>query len=386
MFDPYHEWLGIPASEQPPHHYRLLGIPLFEDSPTVIENAADQRMAHLRTFQTGQHAALSQKLLNEVATAKVCLLNAAKKTAYDENLRQPLQPNSGPTPNPAADRPETTSLDLGFTAVPAKRRPIASKDRGKKSRPMPAAIIGAAVLTVAAAGFVVWLTIGHDSPPGDGETAKVAAPANSAKPPKQASSKFTQPSTKETRAVVSTEPKGESKADDPKAVSDPKPPEAKVQEETKTTPIADKAVEAKPTSNDSAADKAEPNDEPATTKKLVPPSADEQKRLMREVDEIYKPGGVKDQAGKATLARKLLDDGRKNEANRAEQFVLLRRAGEIARDAGEVDLMLEAVDAIAEAGFDIRPPQVKARILKQLLDPRSPRAVLRKFPPSARRA
>ena len=24
-FDPYHEWLGIPASEQPPDHYRLLG-------------------------------------------------------------------------------------------------------------------------------------------------------------------------------------------------------------------------------------------------------------------------------------------------------------------------------------------------------------------------
>ena len=47
------------------------------------------------------------------------------------------------------------------------------------------------------------------------------------------------------------------------------------------------------------------------------------------------------------MARKLLEDGRKNEANRAEQFVLFRRAGEIARDAGEADLMLEAVDAIA---------------------------------------
>ena len=67
------------------------------------------------------------------------------------------------------------------------------------------------------------------------------------------------------------------------------------------------------------------------------------------------------------MARKLLDDGRKNEANRAEQFVLLRRAGEIARDAGEVDLMLEAIDAIAAAGFDIRPFQVKAHLLKQVV-------------------
>jgi len=79
-FDPYHEWLGIPASEQPPHHYRLLAIQLFEENPTVIENAADQRMAHLRTFQAGKHAAHSQLLLNEVATAKLCLLNPEKKT------------------------------------------------------------------------------------------------------------------------------------------------------------------------------------------------------------------------------------------------------------------------------------------------------------------
>ena len=36
-FDPYHVWLGIPPEEQPPHHYRLLSVPLFEDNPDVIE-------------------------------------------------------------------------------------------------------------------------------------------------------------------------------------------------------------------------------------------------------------------------------------------------------------------------------------------------------------
>ena len=25
-FDPYHKWLGIPPEDQPPHHYRLLGV------------------------------------------------------------------------------------------------------------------------------------------------------------------------------------------------------------------------------------------------------------------------------------------------------------------------------------------------------------------------
>ena len=29
-FDPYHQWLGIAPSDQPPNHYRLLGLQLFE--------------------------------------------------------------------------------------------------------------------------------------------------------------------------------------------------------------------------------------------------------------------------------------------------------------------------------------------------------------------
>ena len=89
-FDPYHKWLGIPPEEHPANHYRLLGIEPLESDPDVIESAADQRMAHLRTFQAGKYGAISQKLLNEVATAKVCLLNRAKKAAYDEELREKL--------------------------------------------------------------------------------------------------------------------------------------------------------------------------------------------------------------------------------------------------------------------------------------------------------
>jgi formylglycine-generating enzyme required for sulfatase activity len=110
------------------------------------------------------------------------------------------------------------------------------------------------------------------------------------------------------------------------------------------------------------AENPHPNEQPVTAQKLAPPSAEEQKRLLAEIDEVYKQGGTK-----VALARKLLEDGRQNESNRAEQFVLLRRAGEVARDAGEADLMLEAVDAIVAAGFDIRPFQVKARLLKQLV-------------------
>jgi hypothetical protein len=85
-FDPYYRWLGIAAEEQPANHYRLLGLRLFEGEPDVISEAADRQMGHLRTHQLGEHAALSQRLLNEVAAARICLLDGPAKAAYDAAL------------------------------------------------------------------------------------------------------------------------------------------------------------------------------------------------------------------------------------------------------------------------------------------------------------
>jgi hypothetical protein len=95
VFDPYRKWLGIPLWEQPADHYRLLGITPFENDPDVIEAAADRQMAHIRNYQSGQHSELSQKILNELANARVCLLNPEKKSAYDAQLRIDLARQAG---------------------------------------------------------------------------------------------------------------------------------------------------------------------------------------------------------------------------------------------------------------------------------------------------
>lgn len=91
-FDPYHSWLGIPSSEQPPDHYRLLGVPRFEKEADVIEHAADRQMSYLRTFRAVKYVNAAQRLLNEVATAKVTLLNPAKRAAYDAELAKRYPP------------------------------------------------------------------------------------------------------------------------------------------------------------------------------------------------------------------------------------------------------------------------------------------------------
>lgn len=85
-FDPYYKWLGIAPKDQPPHLYRLLGVELFESDPEVISSAADQRMAHVRTFQQGPHAADTQRLLNELAAARARLLNPLQRSIYDAQL------------------------------------------------------------------------------------------------------------------------------------------------------------------------------------------------------------------------------------------------------------------------------------------------------------
>lgn len=90
QFDPYYLWLGIPPAEQPPHHYRLLGVQTFEPNEEVISIAAQRQMAHVKNFALGQHGADSQRLLNELAWAKICLLNQEKRRHYDEALQQQI--------------------------------------------------------------------------------------------------------------------------------------------------------------------------------------------------------------------------------------------------------------------------------------------------------
>lgn len=71
-FDGYYQWLGIPPQDQPPSHYRLLGSQDFECDEGVIDSAADRQSTHVRKSQTGPHSALSQQILNEIATARLC--------------------------------------------------------------------------------------------------------------------------------------------------------------------------------------------------------------------------------------------------------------------------------------------------------------------------
>lgn len=95
-YDAYHLWLGIPPEEQPPSHYRLLGVRLFEQNAEVIRNAADRQRAHVKRLGINQHEKRGQELLNEIEAAKICLLRPEKRLVYDEQLRIELQASESP--------------------------------------------------------------------------------------------------------------------------------------------------------------------------------------------------------------------------------------------------------------------------------------------------
>jgi hypothetical protein len=194
-FDPYYTWLAIPPEEQPADHYRLLGVRRFEANEEVILNASDQRMAYVRTFQTGKRSKESQLLLNEISAAQVCLLNAEKKQAYDEDLRRelgasvarrlpekPAESQTAPRsasarlrPKAAASAPAPAQATLSPAPQPlaslSELDPLMSRSAGTPLRPVVAAQssgislspaaqigIGAALAGVVALGcLAVWL-------------------------------------------------------------------------------------------------------------------------------------------------------------------------------------------------------------------------------------
>jgi Flp pilus assembly protein TadD len=99
--DPYYQWLGIPKEDQPPNHYRLLGLNLWEANRDVIATAADRQMSFVKQYQSGAESAeISQRLLNELMAARLCLLNPANKAQYDEQLRAASGDRPKPPPRP----------------------------------------------------------------------------------------------------------------------------------------------------------------------------------------------------------------------------------------------------------------------------------------------
>jgi WD40 repeat protein len=171
-FDPYYTWLGIPPEEQPPDHYRLLGLRTCEPNPDVISNAADRQMLMLRTFQAGPRSKESQKILNQISAAKVCLLDPNKKAAYDRQLgaAAKVAGDSMPAARAAAKPAARRKNPEPAVATPVPQIVVTSDTRPTIDRPAPQrpawqnpVVVGSAIAAVLALIIISAITLAVSS-------------------------------------------------------------------------------------------------------------------------------------------------------------------------------------------------------------------------------
>ncbi len=152
--DPYLKWLGIRDPERPPNHYALLGLRWGEDDGDVIANAADRQMAHVKTFQNGPHAEVSQRLLGELANARLTLLDPRRRRAYHQQVEaaRAQTATTGPAGSPGAGdeapRPAIVVEPLSTQAPGAGG--AAGRSPGRRLA------LGAVVIGVGFAGWLAW--------------------------------------------------------------------------------------------------------------------------------------------------------------------------------------------------------------------------------------
>ncbi len=355
-FDPYHIWLGILPKEQPPHHYRLLGLALFESDSDVISNAADQRMAHLKTFQAGSQSNLSQRLLNEISAAKICLLTPNKKAAYDAHLLETMKPQEPASrsaePPPVmhlhqAMQPEEPSSATFLDELVNEAKPARTKPKVKQRNAylwFYVSFAGAAVI-VLLIGIAVFLLSQTKDCPTEATSPQIAT-LKSRAPTVDFSSIAAPPPIPKHTPTIPRRP----------VALDAIPSQPS---ETTVTPPT------QPATPYSAGPGLESSDEAQDAVKTNPvPDNVAQAKATQLVKEVYgdEYSKAKTSAEKQALAKRLLEKGTETEDNPANRFVLLRLARDIATQAGDGLTAFATIDAMAET-FQIDVLAMKAGVL-----------------------
>ncbi len=335
-FDPYRKWLGIPAQDRPPHHYRLLGIEPFESDQEVICNAADARMAQIKTFQTGRHSDHSQRLLNELAAAKVCLLNPAKKAEYDRGLREKREEGR--------ERREEPVEDEIAPVVVVSTKPSDYLARARRKRQptwlMPSIVFGVMVLLAVVLALVFQETVA------DRHGTKRSGVAEKEHPPVPSKSPALKPEKKP------SEPQ-------PAEYVPPLPVPEPREEPKPAPPIIHKPVE--PQRPKPTRPKPPVRRPPSARKKPPVPDAAAQREAESEIRSLFaKKFAAADNAKrKLALSATLQKQARGTKNDPTARFVLYRLAGELAARAGNLAKGFAVIDRLARS-YDVNPLTMKA--------------------------
>jgi hypothetical protein len=344
-FDPYHKWLGIPPEEQPPHHYRLLGLKTFESDSEVVDAAADRQMAFLQTCATGEHVEASQNLLNRVSAARVCLLNSNKKAAYDTKLKAKLAQRTA-----TYDR---TNAGAQFPVIEVGKSQSTARPTGQslsKRQVKTFVIVGALAVVTVLTVFV--LTRGSSD-----DAEQVPSNPIAEMQPQSPEKEVSKPPEKDIEAKDKLNPPAEpakkkEPAAEPVAKIDSKPTASPTGRDVTPLKSSAKPVVA-PVSTDvpniDKSNTAPPPIEVAAVR-LPIPDADTVEQARKQIKTFYKDDyKKKNPVDKLALAKKLLQAGIEAKKKPVEQYVFLQESHELAAEAGDVSTAFSAIDELQKS-------------------------------------
>jgi hypothetical protein len=414
-FDPYWKWLGIPPQEQPPNFYRLLGIALFEEDPDVIHNAADRQMAHVRTFQTGTRGGHSQEILNELSTAKVCLLDPERKRLYDAQLRgsrtaaaaQPAAqpPVAAPQPARGIARPAAPPGGLAV-AVPARPvavvRPVTAVSeespiglprsvssslprirRRSSQAPLVGAVLGIAMLVILA--LVVW-SLGEKAPSTRNDDARGSgtAPRKPVKPISDAQETAKSAPAKSSVPKWKSDPRikirprntddeslpienGPNPASDDEPTKKPDEAPAKSEANESDQPDSDTAATTPPEEAKSEPPQPQPKPDAGVAAKRVPmPARPLVERAYRLIHPTYKESITQAKTPELKLAlAKELQTSAETHSDAPTQAALFELAKNLTVLAVDPQATCEVIDTLA-GRFDVDPFEYKRQALDEI--------------------
>ena len=376
-FDPYRKWLGIPPEDQPPHHYRLLGIEAFEADADVIANAVDGRMSQVKNYQTGKYSAQSQKILNEIAAARVCLLNSQKKAAYDKALRQRLgesEANAGAPKDGKAASVDVPQFEDSTATVAAY---VSRRGKPRPTWQLPAVLVGVGLVIIA---FLIYQIASSNTTtvadqtsretndpvdqPSDDTPVPPKPPAEdvSEQPPVEAPPES--PATDPTDTADATQqPPGTDPTTDQPPTTDDNPAE----QENPGRTLADLVDPENPDGSTEPEGDATTADDPATAgpKRLRVPGAEERRIAEAKIREIFADEFAKAKSAeqRQALAGSLLNQASQTQDDPPARFVLMQLATQELIKAEAVAEALAAVDEMAGT-FDIQPLGIKVYYLE----------------------
>ncbi|HEY1786135.1 MAG TPA: NPCBM/NEW2 domain-containing protein, partial [Pirellulales bacterium] len=358
----------------------------------------------VRSFQGGKHAAESQKVLNELSAARLCLLSADKKAPYDQTLKAKLAPPQAPAGSPqakAAAKPVATPINplRVAQAAPLRPTPVATPPedllgidplasstapRHRKRRPtsqQPALLVGVGAALVAVIGLVWALAGNSDGPPaqltskpsaaddhkvnGPDRTDDSKPPADHAPNPKRVdplAADVSKPA--ELAPADSADDSAEKPSDEPSDNVDTATDSADSPDEVMDPAMPEDSGDADPAS-------AEPDDAPA---KAPVPDADALKAAIAEIQSLLKAdfSAAKKPDQRIALAEKLLGLAKDSDAP-TERYALLSEAQRLAASAGDAGLAMQAIGAQAEE-FAVQRLELAADMLDSLASKELPAA------------